>query len=63
MEEPGVVGKLQPVPKLGMRWCPPPCKTDSPHDEEFLSSVFVKINFDCGEHFLKYGKLINFGFP
>ena len=59
MEEPGVVGKLQPVPKLGMRWCPPPCKAD----EEFLSSIFVKINFDCAEHFLKYGKLINFGFP
>ena len=49
MEEPGVVGKLQPVPKLGMRWCPPPCKADSTHDEEFLSSFVVKINFDRGE--------------
>ena len=49
MEEPGVVGKLQPVPKLGMRWCPTPCKADSPHDEEFLSSFVVKINFDRGE--------------
>ena len=63
MEEPGVVGKLQPVPKLGMRWCPTPCEADSTHDEEFLSSFVVKINFDRGEQFLKYGKLINFGFP